>query len=212
MLAKGYVLGKDALQKAKSFDEKHQLSSNASAKVASLDRKMGLTQKMKQVNARYQVAEATKSALSTGAVWVSGAFAAIAKAAEGVGSKTKEKVEKAEGGKEGSKTKEKVEKSEEEKEGSKTIEKVQEAEGSDTKEKVHEPEKEKEDSKTNKKDEKTEEKEVSKTNEKVEKTEEKEDLNKEKTNTVNEKDESSTKDSTVAPVKSSNDNNNLPKN
>ncbi|KAI3497984.1 hypothetical protein L1887_33659 [Cichorium endivia] len=116
MLAKGFVLGKDALIKAKSFDEKHQLTSNASAKVAHLDRKMGLSQKLKEVNERYQVSEKTQTAIavaeqkantastalmsnpyvSSGAVWFSGAFAAITKAAEGVGSKTKEKVDKEE--------------------------------------------------------------------------------------------------------------------
>ncbi|CAI9263226.1 unnamed protein product [Lactuca saligna] len=112
MLAKGYVLGKDALKKAQSFDEKHQFTSNASAKVADLDRKMGLSQKLKEVNERYQVSEKTQSAIavaeqkantlmanpyvSSGAVWFSGAFAAITKAAEGVGNKTKEKVDKEE--------------------------------------------------------------------------------------------------------------------
>ncbi|GLT35526.1 hypothetical protein SLA2020_099710 [Shorea laevis] len=38
MLAKGFVLGKDAINKAKVFDEQHQLTSNASATVASIDR------------------------------------------------------------------------------------------------------------------------------------------------------------------------------
>lgn len=131
MLAKGYILGKDALQKAKSFDEKHQISSNASATAASIDKKMGLTdkintgtaavnEKMKEVDNRYQVSEKTKTAVavaeqkageyvSNGAVWIAGAFAAVAKTAEGVQSKTKEKVQVAE---EGSKTDEKVQKAE----------------------------------------------------------------------------------------------------
>lgn len=204
MLAKGFVLGKDALKKAKSFDEKHQFTSNASATVASIDRKMGLTQKismgtavmnekMKAVDERYQVSEATKSAIaaaeqkattagsalmsnryvSSGAVWVSGALAAFAKAAEGVGSKTKEKVDKAEEEKEGSKTKEKGHEAEENKEPN-TKEKVQNAEeeneGSKTKEQV--------------------DKEGSKTEEKVQKVE-----------------ECSNKDSPVIAVKPSNDNN-----
>ncbi|KAK1425475.1 hypothetical protein QVD17_20827 [Tagetes erecta] len=154
MLAKGFVLGKDALQKAKSFDEKHQLTSNASATAASIDQKMGLTEKlntgtavvnekMKQVDERYQVVEKSKSAIavaeqkandagsalmsnkfvSSGAVWVAGAFAAVAKVAEDVGSKTKQKVDKAEEEKEkeGSKTKD-------EKEESQTNEKVPNAE------------------------------------------------------------------------------------
>ncbi|KAK9058119.1 hypothetical protein SSX86_022959 [Deinandra increscens subsp. villosa] len=199
MLAKGFVLGKDALQKAKSFDEKHQLSSNASATVASIDSKMGLTEKlstgtaavnekMKEVDERYKVSEATKSAMvaaeqkannagsalmsnkyvASGAVWIAGAFAAVTKAAEDVGSKTKEKVYKAEEEREEFKAKEKVQEVKEENEGSKT------------KEKVHEP---------------AEEKEGSKTNENAKKAE-----------------EGSNKDSPVTPVKSSNENSELPKN
>ncbi|KAL8268793.1 hypothetical protein R6Q59_002591 [Mikania micrantha] len=225
MLAKGYILGKDALQKAKSFDERHQITSNASATVASIDRKMGLTEKintgtavvnekMKEVDERYQVSETTKSAITTaeqkasnagsalmsnkyvssGAVWIAGAFAAVTKAAEGIGSKTKEKVHEAEEGKEGSKTKEKVDKAVEEKEGPKTIEKVdkavEEKEGSDTKVKVDKPEEEKEGFKTKEQIEKAEEeKEGSKTKEKVQEA------------------EGSNKDSPIIPVKSSNENN-----
>ncbi|XP_076960158.1 binding partner of ACD11 1-like [Bidens hawaiensis] len=221
MLAKGFVLGKDAVQKAKSFDEKHQLTVNASAKVASIDRRMGLTQKfsmgtaamnerMKEVNERYQVSEKSKSAIavaeqkantagsalmsnkfvSSGAVWVAGAFAAVAKAAEGVGSKIKEKVTKAEVEKErskttendGSKKEERVQKGEEEKEGSKTTEKV------------HKVEEEKEGLKSTEKVQRGEE-EGSNIIEKVQKPE-----------------EGSNKDSTVTPVKPSNDNNRLPPN
>ncbi|KAL2518663.1 RNA-binding (RRM/RBD/RNP motif) family protein [Abeliophyllum distichum] len=75
MLAKGFILGKDALNKAKSFDEKHHLISNASATVASIDNKIGLSEKLsagtavvnekvREVNERYQVSEMTKSALA----------------------------------------------------------------------------------------------------------------------------------------------------
>ncbi|KAI3719864.1 hypothetical protein L6452_20769 [Arctium lappa] len=127
MLAKGFVLGKDALRKAKSFDERHKLTTNASTTYASIDRKMGLTknismgravmnEKMKEVDERYQVSEATKSAIavaeqkaasagnalmrnpyvSSGVLMVSNALSAFAKAAEDVGSKTKEKLDKAE--------------------------------------------------------------------------------------------------------------------
>ncbi|KAI7727126.1 hypothetical protein M8C21_008078 [Ambrosia artemisiifolia] len=204
MLAKGYVLGKDALQKAKSFDEKHQLTSNASATVASIDRKMGLTQKLsmgttvvnekvKEVDERYQVSETTKSAIavaekkannagsalmrnkyvSSGAVWIAGAFAAIIKAAEGVGSKTKAKVNKAEEKKERSKTIEN-----EEKEGSKTkgnVNKSEEGkEGSKTKEIVNKSKEEKEGSKTKESADKSEAKEGSKTKESADKSDAKE--------------------------------------
>ncbi|KAK2976175.1 hypothetical protein RJ640_012461 [Escallonia rubra] len=127
MLAKGFVLGKDAFNKAKSFDERLHLTSNASATVASIDRKIGLSEKLsaataavnvkvREMNEQYQVSEKTKSALaaaeltasnagsaimsnryvSTGASWVSGAFTAVAKAAEDVSTMTKEKVGKAE--------------------------------------------------------------------------------------------------------------------
>ncbi|XP_068635336.1 binding partner of ACD11 1-like [Aristolochia californica] len=46
MLAKGSAFGQDAVNKAKAFDEKHQLTANASAKVISLDRRVGLTEKL----------------------------------------------------------------------------------------------------------------------------------------------------------------------
>ncbi|KAK7274007.1 hypothetical protein RIF29_15076 [Crotalaria pallida] len=127
MLAKGFILGKDAVNKAKTFDERHHLTSNASSTVASIDRKIGLTdklsigtaivnEKVRDLDERFQVSEKTKSAIAvaeqkassagsaimsnpyvlTGASWVSSAFSAIAKAAEDVSMKTKEKVEQAE--------------------------------------------------------------------------------------------------------------------
>ncbi|VVB12700.1 unnamed protein product [Arabis nemorensis] len=127
MLAKGFILGKDAIAKAKNVDEKHQLTSTASAKVASLDKKIGFTdkintgtivvgEKVREVDQKYQVSEKTKSAIAaaeqtvsnagsaimknryvlTGATWVTGAFNKVAKAAEEVGQKAKEKVGMAE--------------------------------------------------------------------------------------------------------------------
>ncbi|KAK9716174.1 hypothetical protein RND81_06G215900 [Saponaria officinalis] len=123
MLAKGFTLGKDAVGKAKSFDEKHQLTSTASLKIASLDQKIGFTEKInmgtsavnnkvKEIDEKFQVSEKTKTALSvaeekvsnagsaiiknryvlTGATWVTGAFNKVAKAANEVGQKTKERV------------------------------------------------------------------------------------------------------------------------
>ncbi|XP_062219976.1 binding partner of ACD11 1-like isoform X2 [Phragmites australis] len=88
MLAKGFVLGMDALEKAKSFDEKHQLTSTATAKVSSLDKSMGLSQKfstgtlvvnekMKEMDEKYQVAEKTKSALAAAEQTVTTAGSAI---------------------------------------------------------------------------------------------------------------------------------------
>lgn len=128
MLAKGFILGKDAMNKAKAFDEKHGLTENASAKVTSFDKKIGFTEKItagttavnekvKSVDQKFQVSEKTKSAFAaaeqkvnnagsalmknkyvfTSAAWVTGAFNKVAKAAEDVGLKTKEKVQLAEG-------------------------------------------------------------------------------------------------------------------
>ncbi|KAL0647726.1 hypothetical protein Bca4012_046017 [Brassica carinata] len=70
MLAKGFILGKDAVGKAKAFDEKLGFTSTATAGVASIDQKIGLSQK-----------------------FTAGAFSRVAKAAGEVSQKTKEKVE-----------------------------------------------------------------------------------------------------------------------
>ncbi|CAL9044670.1 unnamed protein product [Musa banksii] len=75
MLAKGLILGKGALESAKSFDEKHQLSSTAMTKVSNLDHKIGLTEKIStgtsavnekvlEMDHRYQVSEKARSAIT----------------------------------------------------------------------------------------------------------------------------------------------------
>lgn len=75
MMERGYAVGKDAMEKAKAFDDKHNLVSNASATIASLDNKIGLSEKLsmgttvvneklREVDERYQVREITKSALA----------------------------------------------------------------------------------------------------------------------------------------------------
>lgn len=46
VLAKGSAIGQDAVNKAKAFDEKHQLTASASAKVLSFDKRVGLTEKL----------------------------------------------------------------------------------------------------------------------------------------------------------------------
>ncbi|XP_070038463.1 binding partner of ACD11 1-like isoform X3 [Nicotiana tomentosiformis] len=90
MLAKGYILGKDSVGKAKSFDEKHQLTSSASAKVASLNQKIGLTEKIsigtsivnekvREVDQKLQVSEKAKSAFVVAEQKVSSAGSAITK-------------------------------------------------------------------------------------------------------------------------------------
>ncbi|CAL9241562.1 unnamed protein product [Arabidopsis halleri] len=127
MITKGFILGKDAIAKAKSLDEKHHLTSTASARVTSFDKRIGFTEKIntgttvvsekvKEVDQKFQVTEKTKSAIAaaeqtvtnagsaimknryvlTGATWVTGAFNKVTKAAEEVGQKAKEKVGMAE--------------------------------------------------------------------------------------------------------------------
>ena len=46
MLGKGSSIRQDAVNKAKAFDEKHQLTVGASAKVISFDQRVGLTEKL----------------------------------------------------------------------------------------------------------------------------------------------------------------------
>ncbi|XP_076906545.1 binding partner of ACD11 1-like [Bidens hawaiensis] len=90
MFAKGFVLGKDAIGKAKTFDEKHSLTSTASAKVASFDKKIGFTEKVsagtsivtdkvKVVDQKLQVSEKAKSAFTAAENTVSSVGSAIMK-------------------------------------------------------------------------------------------------------------------------------------
>ncbi|OMO88883.1 hypothetical protein CCACVL1_08145 [Corchorus capsularis] len=90
MLARGFILGKDAVNKAKSFDEKHQFTSTATATVASLDQKIGLTEKIsagttivndkvREMDQKFQVSEKTKSAFAAAEQTVSSAGSAIMK-------------------------------------------------------------------------------------------------------------------------------------
>jgi hypothetical protein len=114
MLAKGYVLSKDALAKAKDFDESHGVSATATAKVSELSQRFGLTDKLsagyeavKSVDQRYNVSETTKAAASAtgrsvaaaansvvnssyfskGALWMSGALTRAAQAASDLGNR-----------------------------------------------------------------------------------------------------------------------------
>ncbi|XP_022743155.1 binding partner of ACD11 1-like [Durio zibethinus] len=90
MLAKGFILGKDAVSKAKAFDEKHQFTSTATAKVASLDQKIGFTEKIsagttmvndkvREMDQKFQVSEKTKSAFAAAEQTVSNAGSTIMK-------------------------------------------------------------------------------------------------------------------------------------
>ncbi|XP_022883042.1 binding partner of ACD11 1-like isoform X2 [Olea europaea var. sylvestris] len=74
MIAKSSTIRQDAVNKAKAFDEKHQLTANASARVNSFDRKVGLREKLtvgitvvnekvKSVDQRFQVSDKTVAAL-----------------------------------------------------------------------------------------------------------------------------------------------------
>lgn len=118
MISKGYVLSKEALSKAKAFDESHQVSSTAAAKVAELSKKIGLTDKIhsgmeavKSVDEKYHVYDMTKTAASytgktavaaatavvnssyfaKGALWVSDVLDRAAKAAADLGHRGVEK-------------------------------------------------------------------------------------------------------------------------
>nr|XP_016463738.1 PREDICTED: binding partner of ACD11 1-like isoform X3 [Nicotiana tabacum] len=112
MIVKGYELSKDALTKAKAFDESYQVSSTAVAKGAELSKRVGLTDRIqsgmetvKSVDEKYHLSELTMSAVSftgktavaaattvvnssyfsKGALWVSDALNRAAKVAADLG-------------------------------------------------------------------------------------------------------------------------------
>jgi hypothetical protein len=74
VIARGSAIRQDAVNKAKSFDEKHQLRANATAKINSFDRRVGLSEKLntgisvvnekvKTVDQRLHVSDKTMAAL-----------------------------------------------------------------------------------------------------------------------------------------------------
>lgn len=90
MLAKGFILGKDAVNRAKSFDERVQFTSTAAAKAATIDQKIGLSEKInmgttlvnekvKEMDQKFQVSEKTKTAFATAEQTVSVAGSALMK-------------------------------------------------------------------------------------------------------------------------------------
>ena len=122
MLARAFVLSKDALRRAQTFDGRHhQLLSSATSRVAYLDRRLGLSDKFsvgtaaargaaRGVDERFQVTERARGAFaaagevvagspyaSRGAALVSAAVGAVARAASDVGAMTMEKVGRADG-------------------------------------------------------------------------------------------------------------------
>ncbi|KAJ0968067.1 hypothetical protein J5N97_024984 [Dioscorea zingiberensis] len=90
MLAKGFVLGKDALSKAKTFNEKLKITSTAASTVSSFDKKIGLgekitsgtsavNEKVKEMDQRFQVSEKIKSAFAAAEQTASSEGSAILK-------------------------------------------------------------------------------------------------------------------------------------
>ncbi|CAI8613628.1 unnamed protein product [Vicia faba] len=92
MLAKGSAIKQDAVNKAKAFDEKHQLTANASAKRLHVSDKT-----MAAIFAAERKLNDTGSAVKTsryvtaGTSWLTGAFSKVAKAGNVAGTKTREK-------------------------------------------------------------------------------------------------------------------------
>ncbi|KAI4366670.1 hypothetical protein MLD38_022517 [Melastoma candidum] len=85
LIAKGYILGKDALAKARAFDESHQVSSAAISKVTELSDRIGLTSRInagmdvvRSIDERYHVTDMTKSA-----IYVTGTTVVVAASAAG---------------------------------------------------------------------------------------------------------------------------------
>lgn len=71
MASMGYQLSKDALARARAFDESHQVSATAAAKVADLSKRVGLTDTIyagvdavRSVDERYHVSETTRTVAS----------------------------------------------------------------------------------------------------------------------------------------------------
>lgn len=75
MLARGSAIRQDAVSKAKAFDEKHNLTASASAKVISFDKRVGFSEKItvgiavvnekvRSVDQRLQVSDKTMAALT----------------------------------------------------------------------------------------------------------------------------------------------------
>ncbi|CAM6020063.1 unnamed protein product [Sphagnum balticum] len=90
MLARGFILGKDVMSKARAFDEKHQLTASATATVSDFDRKTGITEKfsagtqvvneqLKAVDQKFQVSEKTRMAIAAAEQTVSTAGSALMK-------------------------------------------------------------------------------------------------------------------------------------
>lgn len=71
MISKGFELSKDALKKAKEFDESYQLSTAAAAKALDLSNRVGLTDRInsgvetaKSIDEKYNISSVTMIAAS----------------------------------------------------------------------------------------------------------------------------------------------------
>ncbi|KAJ4823925.1 hypothetical protein Tsubulata_009759 [Turnera subulata] len=85
MLSKGYVLAKDALAKAKAFDEEYRISARAAARFVEISKSAAAFTGRTAVAAAHAVVNSTYFA--KGAQWVSGALARAAEATAEYGSK-----------------------------------------------------------------------------------------------------------------------------
>ncbi|GAQ79154.1 hypothetical protein KFL_000250310 [Klebsormidium nitens] len=76
MLARGYILAADTMNKARAVDEKYQGSSTVKAKATAVDTKLGISDKttaasttvnksLKSFDEKYKISETTKSAIGT---------------------------------------------------------------------------------------------------------------------------------------------------
>ncbi|XP_051148248.1 binding partner of ACD11 1 isoform X2 [Andrographis paniculata] len=113
-VSKGYMLGKGAFNRAKAFDDSHQVSATAASKITNVSDRIGLTDKIfygveaaRSVNQKYRISDTTKSAVSAtgrtavsaantvasstyfsrGALWISGALNRASLAAAELGSR-----------------------------------------------------------------------------------------------------------------------------
>ncbi|KAM0936823.1 putative RNA recognition motif domain, nucleotide-binding alpha-beta plait domain superfamily [Dioscorea sansibarensis] len=91
IMSKGYVITKDMLSKAKEFDESHKVTATATARIAELSERIGLTDKLntgigavRSVNERLRVLETAETVINcsyfaAGALLLSDALSMAAK-------------------------------------------------------------------------------------------------------------------------------------
>jgi hypothetical protein len=120
LLNKGVLMGKSAVNQVKEFDEKYRVTASAAEAAASIDQKLGITDKwnagtvavnqgLKNVDEKYQISVKAKSALAvaedrvnvassaitknvlTGTSWVTGALSKALKAADEAVKKAKDR-------------------------------------------------------------------------------------------------------------------------